>query len=108
MRLPVAEGPAAIQLSIAKITDALMSGSIDPKRAGRLLYAMQIASRNLESRRPYELYEPVESMTTASNGDELAPDKFVCGDKDDCNECPYTDDCKNWVKDEDDSEEESE
>jgi len=107
MRLPVAEGPAAIQLSIAKITDALISGSIDPKRAGQLLYAMQIASRNLESHRPSQVDKTVESMTTSSNGDELAPDKFVCGDKDDCNECPYTDDCTNWVKDEDDSEEES-
>jgi len=36
MRFPSPEGSAAIQLSITKITDALISGSIDPKRAGQL------------------------------------------------------------------------
>jgi hypothetical protein len=97
MRLPTPEGPAAIQLSISRITDALINGNIDPKRAGQLLYAMQIASQNLESHRPYEIDETVESITTASNGDELAPDKFVCDDVDNCNKCPYTDDCTNWV-----------
>jgi hypothetical protein len=95
MRLPSPEGPAAIQLSIAKITDALINGSIDPRRAGQLLYAMQIASQNLESLSPYEIDETVESITTSTEGDELAPDTYVCGDDDDCDKCPYYDNCTN-------------
>jgi hypothetical protein len=96
LRLPTPEGPAAIQLSIAKITDALINGRIDPKRAGQLLYAMQIASQNLESHRPSQVEETVESMTTSSEGDELAPDKYVCDEDEDCNACLYVDECTNW------------
>ena len=111
MRLPTPEGPAAIQLSIAKITDALINGRIDPKRAGQLLYAMQIASQNLESHRFSQISEQVETMTTASNGDELAPEKYICDEDEDCNECPFRDDCTNWVyanqkKEDEDNEEE--
>ena len=111
MRLPLPEGPAAIQLSIAKITDALINGRIDPKRAGQLLYAMQIASQILESHSSSQISKQVESMTTESNGDELAPVKYVCDEDEDCNKCPYTDDCTNWVyanpkKEDEDNEEE--
>ena len=96
MRLPTPEGPAAIQLSIAKITDALINGRIDPKRAGQLLYAMQIASQNLESHRPSQLDQQVESLTTTPEGEELAPNVFVCGDEDKCDDCPYVDECTRW------------
>ena len=59
MRLPTPEGPAAIQLSIAKITDALINGRMDLNSARQLLYAMQIASQNLEVAPP---------LTTRSTG----------------------------------------
>ena len=98
MRLPTPEGPASIQLSIAKITDALINGRIDPKRAGQLLYAMQIASQNLESHRRSQVDRQVQSMTTTSQGEELAPDEYVCDDDDDCNQCPFAtrDQCPDW------------
>ncbi len=113
MRLPLPEGTAAIQLSIAKITDSLINGRIDPKRAGQLLYAMQIDSQNLESHRYSQISEQVETMTTASNGDELAPEKYVCDEDEDCNKCPHVDDCTDWVyanqkKEDEDNEEEGE
>lgn len=111
MRLPTPEGRASIQLSIAKITDALITGRIDPKRAGQLLYAMQIASQNLESHLPDEIDQQVDSMTINSLGEELAPEKFVCDfGKDDCNECPYSteDQCTNWYHAGNEEEEEDE
>jgi len=109
MRLPTPEGPAAIQLSIAKITDALITGRIDPKRAGQLLYAMQIASQNLESHLPSQVDQQVEIMTTTTQGEELAPEKYVCNGNQDCTECPYAtkDQCTDWEyvnkEDEDDA-----
>ena len=97
LRLPTPEGPAAIQLSIAKITDALINGRIDPKRAGQLLYAMQIASQHLESHRLSQVDEQVQSMTTTPEGEELAPDAYVCDDDDDCEKCPLVETCNKWV-----------
>jgi hypothetical protein len=97
LRLPSPEGPAAIQLSIARITNALIDGRIDPRRAGQLLYAMQIASQHLESHRPSQVDEQVESVTITPEGEELAPDVYVC-DGEDCNKCPYAtkDQCQDW------------
>lgn len=89
MRLPSPESPAAIQLSIAKINDALINGRIDPKRAGQLLYSMQIASQHLGAQCPSKDDGPVESFSSDCNGDELAPEKFVCTNEDDCSTCPY-------------------
>jgi hypothetical protein len=88
MRLPSPESPAAIQLSIAKINDALINGRIDPKRAGQLLYSMQIASMHLGSHCPSKEDGPVESFSQDCNGDEIAPEKFVCAKEEDCSKCP--------------------
>jgi len=98
MRLPSPEGPAAVLVSIAQIDDALINGRIDPKRAGQLLYSMQIASQHLESHRPSQVDKQIESMTITPDGDELAPDEYVCDKHDKCNKCPYAteDQCTNW------------
>jgi hypothetical protein len=83
MLLPSPEGPAAVLLSIAKINDALLSGRIDTKRAGLLLYSMQIASQHLESHGPSDVDQTIETMTIAPNGDELAPEEIVEEEDDD-------------------------
>ena len=44
IRLPVLEDPAAIQISISRIFDAMINNRIDGKLAGRLLYGLQIES----------------------------------------------------------------
>lgn len=83
MLLPAPEGSAAIMLSIAKINDGLLSGRIDTKRAGLLLYSMQIASQHLESHDPSDVDQTIETMTIAPNGDELAPEEIVPDEEDD-------------------------
>ena len=45
--LPLPEDRAAIQLSIGEVLRRIASNQIDPKRAGLLLYGLQIASLNL-------------------------------------------------------------
>lgn len=82
MLLPAPEGSAAIMLSIAKINDGLLSGRIDTKRAGLLLYSMQIASQHLESHDPSDVDQTIETMTIAPNGDELAPEEIVPDEED--------------------------
>jgi hypothetical protein len=100
MRLPVPEDSASIQLSIAKISDALINDRIDTKRAGRLLYALQIASQNIDRKKEFSDGETVPSATATSEGDDLAPELRVCGAKDKCETCPYAKDCPNYHEEE--------
>jgi hypothetical protein len=83
MLLPAPEGSAAIMLSIAKINDGLLSGRINTKQAGLLLYSLQIASQNLKSHDPSDVDQTIETMTIAPNGDELAPEEIVPDEEDD-------------------------
>jgi hypothetical protein len=48
----------------------------------------------------------VKSVSSSEDGDELAPEKHVCEQKDDCNTCPYVDTCDRWVEEEEEEEEE--
>ncbi len=47
LALPLLEDAASIQLALMQVTDALLRGTLDPKRAGLVLYALQTASSNL-------------------------------------------------------------
>ena len=96
MRLPVPEDTASIQLSIAKISDALINDRIDAKRAGRLLYAMQIASQNIDRKKQFSDADTVPSTTESSEGEEIAPELRVCGPKDICENCEHAKDCPNF------------
>jgi len=53
--LPVLEDAESIQVSLTQIMRLIISGQIDPKTAGLLLYALQTASANL-SRAKFEPY----------------------------------------------------
>src|SRR5208283_2651521 len=48
IKLPLPEDPAAIQIAISRIFDGMLTGRLDGKLAGRLLYGLQIASRHAE------------------------------------------------------------
>src|ERR1700735_2237910 len=72
--LPMPEDRAAIQLAIGQILLRIAHNQIDSKRAGLLLYGLQIASTNLprdpkptrKSQDPYEpVPQPIEEITTA-------------------------------------------
>ncbi len=47
MDLPLLEDANSIQLAISHVVDALMNNSLDTKRAGLVLYALQTATLNL-------------------------------------------------------------
>ncbi len=51
-RLPLPEDRSAIQSSIGEVLQRIASNEIDPRRAGLLLYGLQIASLNLGKSQP--------------------------------------------------------
>ena len=50
--LPLPEDRSAIQSSIGEVLQRIASNEIDPRRAGLLLYGLQIASLNLGKTQP--------------------------------------------------------
>ncbi len=96
MRLPVPEDSASIQISVAQISDALINDRIDAKRAGRLLYALQIASQNIDRGKDIVDRDTVPSATQSSDGDDLAPELRVCRSDERCEQCPYAKNCPNF------------
>ena len=101
-RLPVLEDRSAIQIALAQVLDALCSSRIDTKKAGLMLYALQIASQNVE--RKYDIIPMfgVNSVTQSETGEELATVARTCSPND-CAACPDCDTCDDsslyeWVK----------
>ena len=71
--LPLPEDRSAIQLAIGEIIRRIAAGNLDSKRAGLLLYALQIASLNLP-REPHTQTETVEEITDDPDLGPLAPE----------------------------------
>src|SRR6201996_7896924 len=72
--LPNPEDRSAIQQSIGEVLRRIASNDIDPRRAGLLLYGLQIASLNLPKSNPRE--QPAEIVTEVTLDPEhglLAP-----------------------------------
>lgn len=95
MRLPVPEDRSAIQIALAKISEALITDSISTKRASLLLYSLQIATSALRAK-PIQPVPSVESVTSTSTGDDLAPELRVCDENDICIACPHAETCPNY------------
>jgi len=78
--LPLPEDRSAIQASIGEVLQRISSNEIDPRRAGLLLYGLQIASLNLGKTQPAtrtsderETVETVEEITIDPALGVLAP-----------------------------------
>ena len=73
--LPLPEDRSAIQASIGEVLQRIASNEIDPRRAGLLLYGLQIASLNLPKpqREATPAPETVEEITTDPELGTLAP-----------------------------------
>jgi hypothetical protein len=76
LNLPPLEDRESIQLAASIIVGALARNTLDPARAGTLLYGLQVASTNAArlSREPSRSHIVTETILTP-NGDELAPDE---------------------------------
>jgi hypothetical protein len=72
--LPHIEDRSSIQSAISQIIQRIAANDLDPRRAGLLLYALQIASLNLPKPAPSEAPEPtVDDITLDPELGPLAP-----------------------------------
>jgi hypothetical protein len=75
--LPLPEDRSAIQSSIGEVLQRIASNDIDPRRAGLLLYGLQIASLNLAKTQPVTQtvaeHETIEEITIDPTLGVLAP-----------------------------------
>jgi len=99
--LPVLEDSASIQVAISQIMAGLLSSRLDARHTGLLLYALQIASQNIDRKTFHSDSEIVRSMTVTEEGDELAPEKEKC-ESSDCASCHRRDTCDDYYPDEED------
>ena len=93
LELPALEDRSSIQMALSQVIGALAAGRIDGTNAGRLIYGLQVAAQfaPVSPRSPSS--EQIESITRTSDGDELAPESIKCFKDDDCDTCPYRDEC---------------
>jgi cobalamin biosynthesis protein CobT len=114
LQLPAPEDPAAIQLSVALINNAILTGRIDLKKATTLFMGLRIAAHFIDRRQFFDADEIVQSAEEGADGAELAPLDYICDDDEDCNDCPHSELCPNCIhpgegdQDANDSEEDDE
>jgi len=108
LELPLLEDRSSIQMALSKILKDLGSSRLDTRRAGLFLYALQIASQNVDQELKVLPYDAVESITQTEDGDELAPENRVCDSDDRCFDCPERDTCEKFDPEDTDEEEDEE
>jgi hypothetical protein len=103
--LPSIEDNRGIQIALTQVLTALNSPYMDTRRAGLMLYGLQIATQL--ANRTSDL-EPDEAVRTCddSTGAALAPEKTVCEPPRDCRNCPRQHTCENYEEPAEDDEEE--
>ena len=72
--LPPLEDSSAIQLALTDILQALAANQLDTKRAGLLLYGLQVASTNVQ--KMHIPFDAVRSVTYTDEGVPLAPQDY--------------------------------
>ena len=92
LQLPPPEDPAAIQLSVARINDAILTGRLDLKMAASLFTGLKIVSRFIDRSTSIDEDDIVQSTELHIDG-ELAPREYICSDDEYCDDCPYTELC---------------
>ena len=75
---PPLEDPESIQLALSMLLSALGQGRIEPKRAGTMLYGLQVASANartLQIPHHTDAAQLVRDTTLDESGHNIAPDE---------------------------------
>jgi hypothetical protein len=74
IELPVIESWETIQIGIQEILESLIDSRIDPKRAGLMLYALQLASQNLKMMKYPGISQPNGVTELPEDAEELVSD----------------------------------
>ncbi len=103
-KYPILEDRTAIQVALSQIINDLSSSKLDPRRAGILLYAVQIASQNVERKQDILPFRSVDAFSLSSDGEMIAPQLRICEDADLCSTCHLRDTCTEFALPEDSDE----
>jgi hypothetical protein len=95
IELPLLEDANAIQIAVQEIMHAILDSRIDSKRAGLLLYSLQLASGNL-GRLHTEPFGDGEQIVNIGDDDEEINDAISADPRaefcdEDCHQCAETD-----------------
>ena len=103
LTLPALEDSSAVQIALTQVLGALSSSKLDPRRAGLLLYGLQIAAQITSRPATRRSTDFVRSVCYEEDGNILAPERTACDPPADCFNCPKRDDCLNPLRADDDS-----
>lgn len=93
--LPPIEDDSSIKLAVTQILGVLNSPYMDTRRAGLMLYGLQIAAQVTGRSSPPTPSQIVRNLSTQPDGSELAPRQKACEPPRDCPDCPSKDECLN-------------
>jgi hypothetical protein len=74
LQIPAADDSASIQLALIQVLQALAANELDPRRAGLLLYGLQVASSNVKN---VILMKTIRSVSYTEEGIPLASELYV-------------------------------
>ncbi len=74
LEMPFLEDRGAVQIALSEVVSALAGHRIDYKRAGLLVYALQVASANAKNIQDIVPDQQVRDRSENEEGDELAPE----------------------------------
>jgi len=89
---PFPDSHASLQLSAFQVLSALGSSQIDLKRAGMILYCLQIVSQGLDRSSIGRPSNPIHCISRAENGDEFGPECEASGPTE-CGKCVELEQC---------------
>lgn len=95
--VPAIEDASGIQIALTQVLGALNSPFMDTRRAGLLLYGLQIAAQLTARVSAPTPSESVRSMSE-ENGNLLAPVAAACEPPKDCFECADWENCENILR----------
>jgi hypothetical protein len=76
---PTLEDRGSIQLAVSEVISAIADNRIDARRAGMLLYGLQIASGNARHQEEIVSSVAIHETVTTEEGEEIAPEGARCG-----------------------------
>jgi hypothetical protein len=74
LEMPFLEDRGAVQIALSEVVSAIANHRIDLKRAGLLIYALQVASSNAKNPQDLIATQQVRERSENEAGDELAPE----------------------------------
>ncbi len=84
------EDADAVQIALSEVLSGIATGALDPRRAGLLLYGLQVAAANVKNTSRDRVLSSVQQLSLAEDGTPLGPSvtAFTAEDyEDECEDC---------------------